>query len=577
MFGFLKLQSNGRYDPLRSPAAAGEWLHGDAFEDATMRQRRVLAAVLDYPQSPHPLDRDRIAALLWLDAAAEPDRRRLLAQYVANADRSPAVANAVWETLHQQNRAFIAAYRCVQDGADAAGENAMRSVPFAELLARHVRCLGLDARLQAFRYQRWIPAKWDALNACYRLAAAHGVLGVPPPLDAAQPDAPRLTVLQEYLAALLFARVDSGNLAPAEIDFVSERLQRGARDLALAVAPKSPHDFCVDIAGRRGLERRTAAPSPTLRYLDAAPLIAQLRREIAALAAHRATAPALSDRQRECRIAALDKTWRALAPASGPDLRGAPREAAAMAATVRFGLAEICVSLAGANPGDDRGMPAGATRISSSLAATLADLDSIARIQGAPRHGRRAEANAAMPGRTTWPDLRPAWTVVDRSITGLRIRGPVDAARGLAIGTLAAVHAGDTGESILCVVCRLFRISSDVIEAGLSIVAGRVVPATLHTSCLARDDMHIVVDGIDLSAMGAIFRGLYVPPKVRRDAAHGGGTLIVPTSNHDCGRRVVLAAGDEVRTVILREPLERAGDWTWTTFEVAPAVAAVAM
>ena len=167
------------------------------------------------------------------------------------------------------------------------------------------------------------------------------------------------------------------------------------------------------------------------------------------------------------------------------------------------------------------------------------------------------------------PAMRGGWTIVDRSITGLLIRGSASAARGLAIGALVTVDECANDEPALCVVCRARRTTSDTIDVGLTIVAGHVASATLHTQCPARDDMRIVVDGVDLSAMGAVFRGLFVPPRARPDTAVAGGTLILPASNHDAGRRVVLATGDHVCTVILGQPLERHADWTWSTFEMA--------
>jgi hypothetical protein len=103
----------------------------------------------------------------------------------------------------------------------------------------------------------------------------------------------------------------------------------------------------------------------------------------------------------------------------------------------------------------------------------------------------------------------------------------------------------------------------------VSIFADRVVAATLHSQCIARDDMHFVVDGIDVSAMGATFRGLYLPLNAK-STSPAPGTLIVATSNYDTNRRVVLATDDEMHALMLREPIEQHGDWTWTTVELAP-------
>lgn len=82
--------------------------------------------------------------------------------------------------------------------------------------------------------------------------------------------------------------------------------------------------------------------------------------------------------------------------------------------------------------------------------------------------------------------------------------------------------------------------------------------------------MHFVVDGVDVSAMGANFRGLYIPPKTQPASSSAPGTLIIATSNYDTGRRVLLATDDEMHTLVLREPIEQHADWTWTTIEVAP-------
>ncbi len=572
MFGFLKLHSTPHDDPLRSPAAASAWLQClPPEEDAATRQRRVLAAVEEVGHKNGAADPDRIAAIDFVDAAADADRRRLIAQYTANADRSPAIADALWETIHRLNVGFIAAYQRALENGYAHTDRASRNLPIPLLLARLIRCYGIDSKLQAFRFQRWIPAKWAELHRCYRLAIERGVECLPLPRDAAPSDAPVLTIEQEYVAVLLVQRIDTGNLAPAEFDFISERLRQGARDLAFTLAPRSPQDFVVDIDSQSGLARLTTSVSgPTLRYLDTVALAAQLRREIAALAERRSAAPGLSDRQRSERIATLDRTRRALCAPLVPDRRGAPRNQVGRRTAARFGLAQIHVGLTEDESCKAGAMPADGARIATAMAATLADLQAITRRPTVGRPGRTQPITAAS-GRSihNLPGARKGWTIVDRSITGILIRGPANASRGLAIGTLVALDAGAHGGPVLCVVCRAYRSASDTIDVGLTLIAGRVVAATLHTQCPARNDMHGVVGGVDLSAVGTVFRGLLLPPRAWPDTALAGGTLIVPAANGETGRRVVLATSDHVCTVILGQPLERHAEWTWTAFEVA--------
>ena len=135
MFGFLKLQTTPNDDPLRSPAAASAWLQCLPPEDAAARQLRVLAAVEGVGQKNGVADADRVAAIDFVDAAADADRRRLIAQYIANADRSPAVADALWESIHRLNAGFIAAYRWALDNACTQADRACRNLPIPLLLS----------------------------------------------------------------------------------------------------------------------------------------------------------------------------------------------------------------------------------------------------------------------------------------------------------------------------------------------------------------------------------------------------------------------------------------------------------
>ena len=66
--------------------------------------------------------------------------------------------------------------------------------------------------------------------------------------------------------------------------------------------------------------------------------------------------------------------------------------------------------------------------------------------------------------------------------------------------------------------------------------------------------MGFVVDGIDVSTMGARFHGLYLPPPSRPDKPLAVKTLIVPTQEYSEGRSVMLTTGRSVYTVALAPP-----------------------
>ena len=97
----------------------------------------------------------------------------------------------------------------------------------------------------------------------------------------------------------------------------------------------------------------------------------------------------------------------------------------------------------------------------------------------------------------------------------------------------------------------------------MSIIADRLVPVTLHAVRQPKDDMGFVVDGIDVSTMGARFHGLYLPPPSRPDKPLSVKTLIVPTQEYAEGRNVILTTGRSVYTVALRHLVEQRADWSW--------------
>ena len=56
-------------------------------------------------------------------------------------------------------------------------------------------------------------------------------------------------------------------------------------------------------------------------------------------------------------------------------------------------------------------------------------------------------------------------------------------------------------------------------EAGVNVIADRLISVTLAAKRKSSDDSGYVVDGLDTSTMGAKFDGLYLPPPSRPDAA----------------------------------------------------------
>ena len=412
-----------------------------------------------------------------------------------------------------------------------------------------------------FRFERWIPAKWMELHRTYLRASELGIERVPAVLHGAGPNATQWTVEQEYLYVLLIHQLNTGNMSPPQLDWAMSQLRAWSRRLQLDAVPRSPEGFFVDIAGKTGLGRRTGNDSGSmLRYLDTTPLAEALERAITALRQAEATDQGPAAPINQLRIAILEKVSPSISPNLNAELRRDPRIACAVAAKVRIGLARVCQELMQKESGG--GEAANEPMAGSEQIEVFA-------VEGGPATRRSRvpdEHDSLAASLSSFSD--PMWQVKDRSVAGLRIAASGGIGQALALGALVAVRQSDLSDWVLGVVRRLNKVSNDEVEAGMSIIADRVVPVTLHAVRQAKDDMGFVVDGIDVSTMGARFHGLYLPPPSRPDKPLAVKTLIVPTQEYAEGRSVILTTGRSVYTVALRHLVEQRADWWWAAVQI---------
>jgi hypothetical protein len=409
-----------------------------------------------------------------------------------------------------------------------------------------------------FRFERWIPAKWMELHQLYLRAVEAGAEREPVALSGASANATRWTVEQEYIYVLLIHQLNTGNLTPPELDWASAQLRAWGRKLTLEAVPVSPEGFLVDLAGRTGLVRRTGNDTgSTLRYLDTMPLVDQLERALYALRQAEATDQGPAAPINQQRIAILEKVRPAVAPNLKGDLRRDPRVAVSVAAKVRVGLPRICrdLSTRDAEPAND---PHGATEQIEVYA-----------VADGPRSRRRPvvdENDSLAASISMFSDQM--WQVKDRSIAGLRIAAAGGIGQSLALGAVVAVRQSDLTDWVVGVVRRLNKLSNDEVEAGVSLIAERVVAVTLNAKCEAKEELGMVVNGVDVSTMGARFEGLYLPPPSRPDKPLTVKSLIVPTPEYADGRHLILTTGRSVYTVALRQLVEQRAEWSWAAFQI---------
>lgn len=557
MFGFLTSEGRALDDPLQSSKAAAAWLRQLPALDVIGRQQHVIRALDAFRAAQRPIDLNRINAVEFVDAALGADRRQLIKQYIENIENSPKLADRIWQALWEMSQAFTLAYQKALESALPQAANARWRAVLPLLFVRFVHFHGTDAKLRVFRYERWIPGKWIELHQAYLRACEMQCDREAVVLPAAGAAAQRWSVEQEYVYVLLLHQLNTGNLNPTEIDWASSQLRAWSRRLSLEQIPRSLEGFFVDLAGREGLVRRTGNDrGSVLRYLDTTPLADGMERAINALRDAELTDQGPIAAINQQRLSVLRKIQPAVAPTMQTELRRDPRVAVTVSARVRIGLARICQDLGARAAGDS---PA-------EVGAGTEQIEVFA-VAGAPRVKRKAaEDDSLAVSLSSWSD--PTWEVKDRSVAGLRIAATGGLGQSLTLGALVAVRQSDMGGWLLGVVRRLNKVSNEDVEAGVNIIAERVVAVTLAAKRRVSEDMGYVINGLDLSTMGERFEGLYLPPPSRPDKPLGMKTVIVPTSEYAEGRNVLLTTARSVYTVSLRHLVEQRPDWSWATIQL---------
>ncbi|HEV2219135.1 MAG TPA: hypothetical protein VGV08_01130 [Casimicrobiaceae bacterium] len=561
MFAFLTPGVRGGADPMASAKSAAAWLTDLPSLDIVARQQLVLRAFDGMRQSPRPFDAARVQALLHVDAALGGDRRKLFKQYVETLDSTPKVAERVWQASFDLAQAFIGAYQTAIETALVPSSYARSKPQLPVLFARLIHYYGTDAKLRVSRHEHWIPAKWVELHRAYLRATELGLERVPTQPENVAGAGTQWTVEQEYAYVLLVHQLNTGNLSAGNLDWVLTQFRAWSRRLELVAMPKSMEGFFIDVAGRTGLVRRTGQDSGAmLRYLDTTPLCDQLDMTLAALRHSEATDQGPVSAVNQQRAMILEKARPAIAPNLNLDMRRDPRISCIHAARVRIGLARILKELS-------------TQETAATAEAQIEDTRSGEQIEvyavaGAARPQQRGgnESDTLSVSLAQFPES--LWQVKDRSVAGLRICASGGVGQTLMLGALAAVRESIRRQWALGVVRRVNKMSNDEVEAGLSVIAERVVAVGLYTLRGSRDNLGIEVNGVDALSLGPRFDGLYLPPPSRPDKPLTVKSVIIPTPEYAEGRKLMLATAHSIYTVALRQLVEQRADWSWVAIQV---------
>ena len=580
-------------DPLQTRRIAAEWLRHLPPLDVVGRQEHVVRAFEGMRHACAPADLDRAAAIEYVDAMLEVDHRRLVKWHLENLDGPPGLADRFWRLANEVNRGFAFAYHALLESAQASGRDRRWQQRLPLLIARLVHFHGIDARLRLLRGERWAPAKWAQLHRLLLEAADAGIERVPTAWESADPLSPRSTVEQEYLHVLLVQQLDTGNLSPAEIDWVGRELRGWGRDLALEPAPAGPDGFYVDLSGTTGLLRRSGNDrGARVGYVDTAPLVRRIDAAIDAL--HDGVAgPGLPPARRQ-RVATLAKIRPSFAPRRDADLRRHPRVPVDVEAAVRVGLGRIAGGLAGDDTGGAhaagapgaggeawRGRPRiesappaaaepSAVRPGAEAPGEVEEIEIPAVTVASPADGGADAVPVASSAEPRHPAVLadPGWRIKDRSLGGLRLVGGSTGERPR-IGALVAVRSADLDDWLVGVVRRVRKADGGAVELGVALIVERALPVTLRSRRPAQDDLAFDLVGAGAADGAGRFDGLYLIPPAPPDERPALRTVIIPTAEHFEGRNLCLSTPRSNYAVTLRELVDQHGDWSRVTIQVS--------
>ena len=556
----LSFLNPGRADahPLQSVKSATAWLEGLPALDVMARAQRAVEALERVREKPATIDHGVAHALLHVDHALGPDRRKLARQLVEGSTLGNVLQERIWKANIGLVAGLAAAYEAVLETALAPDRYAAWKALVPTLTVRVLHHYTSDAKLRIGNHEAWIPARWRSLHRIYARATELGIERLQVSAGDGAPGARHRTIEREYICALVLHLLGSGSLSAAQIDWATGQVRGCSSRLKLTTTPASDEDFAVDLTADRGLVRGAGGHSgPSMRFLDTTPMIACFD---AAIAAERGALDAdnMTGVVARERVSVLEKMRIAIMTFDRRDMRREPREVCEIPARVRVGLAAIHELRKEHDLADEDDASANVIELRPQRKAAW------------PRALPRAAVAPA--GDTLCATLavgeRTVWQVTDRSASGLRIVAQGELAPGRALGALIAVRQSDVERWRLGITRRLKRLSAGRTEVGVSLVADHFKSVRLRAKRSGGKGSGMEVEGLDTAMLGPAIDAIYLPPPSRHHNPVLAKSVILPAVDYSAGRELLLMTPRSIYTIALRNVVEQRGEWCWATLSI---------
>lgn len=554
---------------LLSPKSVAKWLEerpkGDvlATVDAASALLRALPSELEKP------DLGQLQALVMLDDALAPKAAELTAQYVANVRSVGALEKRLWASVYDLTLGFIAAYDFLMRELPQRLDAKRWQAGLLPLLVRLMHHRGIDAKFRLFRYEQWIPGRWRDLHANYALACRQGIDKTSTELAGA--DGPRQTTIErEYLHTLLLQLMNTGNLAPPQVEWLNSKLAAWSTGIALMPHAKTAEGFYVDLSGVEGLRRKRFQPTGgQFLYLDSAPMHGTIVQYQQALKEELLKGPSRNVEELiNEQLSAISKVVDYFAPEFKPVARNEPRAQEVIKARLVIGFRPSWNTLTEMDRWLERKAkgPAGAQKYSYTDKQALFIYGHINEQTAKQREQQEARAKENAPDGPPMPVLGDPCQILDRGPTGCRVLTKGNGLTVSDLGTLAVYQEEGHEEWTLGIVRRIKRVTADQVDLGLQIIAHRPVRIMLQAQ-RHRLPSGYAVDGEETTIQGQRREGFYLTP-LDPDGKSASKTLIVPASEYEANQVISVNTGQTTYSILLRHALERHAEWVWTTMEV---------
>jgi len=557
MFGFSKTTK----DPFSDAKTVERWLAGFPANDPLALHAGVLAELGRTSERDAKRTPPRLEAVLQADLHTEPLRKSLTSQYLEHGPRSTKIENQLWQALFDLTQGFLLCYQAFAREVSAHAQSNKWQALLPQLIARQIIHQGLDAKIRLFRYEQWIPGKWTDLHALFQMACS---AQIERQALAVLSEGGVTTIEQEYLRVLVLQLMNSGNLTPHHLEWVSERLSEWCAPLRLNIEASSASTFYVDLSARAGLKRR--APQPLegrVLFLDTRPLHATLVQNVVMLE-HKMRSNPLSDRtpRRADQLNLLQKLASQVDPEFKPFARRGERTSAEGTVDAIIGFTKISGFLR------DEEITAHIVerkRGPSTFGDTI-EIATFGRMRGEQARvtemTQRRLANYAAPGGS--------WEVRDVSQTGFRLVAPMSLMSVVTLGAIAAIRPKSQSADAqwtVGIVRRMKRLTTDRAEIGLQVIANQL--AGVELAEVRRGEADYSVDGETPTVSSRRFNGLFLSLR-KREGEPSIQTLVVPPGEYQSGKRLHMNVGSSSRLIAFGRLLEQHPDWVWATVEPLP-------